>query len=150
METVTGWWDSRHPVLRFITFPIVFAISLFSIILAIPEICRLATRKSVPPNIKDLTRVELREWSDRLCQRFDSLCEQNPHGLDVLVEPTDAAKRLRNLLEDEAASIDSVAECADDLRRHFKDWKGMPVAELVWLARHAERWAQNENRRTKG
>jgi hypothetical protein len=150
MDTVIEWWGSWHPLLRFITFPIVSALSLISIVLSIPEIYRVAKHKRPSREIKNLTRDELREWSERLCGRFDSLCEQNPDALDVLAEPTDATKRLRDLLRDEAVSAGSVAECANDLCLQFKDWKGIPVAELVWLARHAECWANNKRRRTSG
>ncbi len=145
-EALLDRWDRTPFLIRWLTFPLVVAIWIPYACVAIPNIVvALVTHRPDVPVTKDMSREQLRDWAERLVARLDGLRARNPHARDLFDQLHNEARALLACLTEDAVSKREADTVAKATISTLSTWKGIPVSELVWLAKHVEKWANRQS-----
>ena len=108
---------------------------------AFPEPEEESNGPAAAEQVTEMNAEELREWSDRLSRHFEDLVEQRPGELRD--EIREHMNRLANLLRESALCKPALAAQARQTiaRLAAVPPRDMATGELVWLAKHIERWS---------
>ena len=141
-----NWWDTLPGIVQLVTWPLVFLISIFNLVVTIPEIICFSFFGRTPAEIQLLTREELVDWATKLETRYDSMIQINPpECLDVLEPPRDHVSELRKSLLATPVDYRRLKVRSEELASEYQDWKGEPPSQVYGLCRHVGRWCDDND-----
>ena len=151
-EAMLERWTRGSAVVQVLKFPVALSIVIIGVSLSVMHLLmmvatipfKLAFAKSLPVEIKLLSRDELAAWSNSLVSRLESRIAGSPE-LDAINSAYKRTKLLSELFTDLTRPIAELKNVAHKIVFAFNDNQDLAIVELIWLAKHIEKWAEHNS-----